>query len=69
MFSSVLVAEWPLSFWEIAAYSVDHVFLLCFEGLIWVLIASAPDPCILLISSEETHLPYMRMAAILVMWP
>ena len=49
--------------WEIAAHSVDHMFSLVFclfvilvisrfgfgfEGLIWVLIASVPDLCILL---------------------
>ena len=47
------------TFWELAAYSVDHMVSLYFdylilvisrfgfEGWIWVLIASVPDLCIL----------------------
>ena len=51
--------------WEIAAHSVDHMFSLYFdyfyfkvisrfgfEGLIWVLIASVPDTCILFTFSQ-----------------
>ena len=29
--SSVSVAERPVTFWEIAAYSIDHVFSLYFD--------------------------------------
>ena len=47
------------TFWEIAAHSFDHMFSMyfdcvilvisrfCFEGWIWVQIASVPDRCIL----------------------
>ena len=42
------------TFWEIAAHSIDHMFLFViivisrfgFEDRIWVLIASVPDLCI-----------------------
>ena len=58
------------TFWEIAARSVDHVFSLCFDYFVvliisrfgfkdwvWVLIASVPDLCILFYFSDKT----MRM--------
>ena len=54
------------TFWEIAAYSVDHMFSLyfdffvilvisCFgfEGWSWVLIASVPDLCIFFTFKER----------------
>ena len=54
------------TFLEIAAHSVDHMFsafllfvisvitLFSFEGLIWVLIASVPDLCILISFNSVT---------------
>ena len=69
------------TFWEIVAHLVNHMFsfVFClseysvisrfdFEGLIWVLTAQVPDPCILLTFSGQFLRSFVFLFTLLLLY-